>query len=141
MKLTLVANDSTRSLRPSGMSVCQVDVCGPISQRDSTLIEPLRNLVGSFSGRRILLDLRRATSVDSSGIGWLLACRRGCLESRGELVLLATPPAVIRALKLLNVSDLFKMVSSLKASSQPVSAVRSDASGLSTSDAQKEMQR
>jgi len=118
MKLTLVASGLTNLQNRSGRPVCQVDVCGPISQRGSTLTEPLRNLVGSFTGRRILLDLRRASSIDSSGIGWLLECRRRCLQSRGELVLLAAPPSILRSLRFLNVSKLFKAVKNLKSAVQ-----------------------
>lgn len=92
MKLLLVSQSDGQ---------CRVSASGDLRQTGREAAEPLRTLLGSLAGRRVALDLARVTSFDASGIAWLLNCRRTLEQSRGELVLLATPAALRRALALL----------------------------------------
>lgn len=93
---------------------CVVVCAGPMTYRSHDFSEPLGRLVGAFGSRRILLDLAATTAIDSSGIRWLLLCRRAIHASGGELILCSAPPCVVTSLGLLNLLTQFVTAADLK---------------------------
>lgn len=65
--------------------------------------ESLQGWLGSdvFS-RRVLLGMDKVRSLDTVGIGWLLACQKEFKETGGMLVLHSVPPLVAQILDLLH---------------------------------------
>jgi len=100
-------------------SECQVAASGDISHKSHDFTEPLRKLVGSLGSRRIHLNLESATSIDSSGIRWLLLCRQSIRQARGELVLHSAPPCIVAPLHLLQLLSTFKTSQAPSAAHRP----------------------
>jgi stage II sporulation protein AA (anti-sigma F factor antagonist) len=94
MKLSVISSDD---------NLLHVRCEGTISQNEFTdETEPLRELLASQSGPRqkVILDLERATFIDSSGIGWLLICHKRLRENGGELIIHSVPPLIEQVLDL-----------------------------------------
>jgi anti-anti-sigma factor len=94
MNLTVISDDN---------SVVHVQCAGKISQEDfPDGTEPLEALLGSHGGfgRKVLLNLERATFIDSSGISWLLICHKHCLQQGGCLVVHSVPPLIDQVIQL-----------------------------------------
>ena len=106
MKLTLTSDSSGES---------HVSAVGDVRHVSHDSADPLRRLLGSLRSRRVLLNLESATSIDSSGIRWLLMCRQAIQQARGELVLHSVPPCIATPLRLLNLLPLFSTAEDLKA--------------------------
>jgi anti-anti-sigma factor len=94
MKLSIAQDD--------GQSV-RVAVQGPVTQRElSPLQEPLVELLGPGAyGREVRLDLSGTDYMDSSGVGWLLACHKRMKQAGGKLTLHAPHPVVANVLSVL----------------------------------------
>jgi anti-anti-sigma factor len=94
MNLTVISDDN---------SVVHVQCAGKISQDDfPNGTEPLEGLLagrGGF-GRKVLLNLERATFIDSSGISWLLICHKHSLQQGGCLVVHSVPPLIDQVIQL-----------------------------------------
>src|SRR2546427_11572255 len=86
----------------------RVNVSGKVTQHDfSTTQEPLAELLGpSVYGRQVTLDLTDTMYLDSSGVGWLLACHKRMREAGGKLTLENAPSIVANLLRLLKLSRL-----------------------------------
>src|SRR5262245_16176591 len=86
----------------------RVKISGKVTQHDfSPVQEPLAELLGpSVYGRNVTLDLRDTMYLDSSGVGWLLACHKRMREAGGKLTLENTPSIVANLLRLLKLSRL-----------------------------------
>ena len=102
MKMTVAASDG---------ELVRVALSGPVTQRElAPMAEPLQDLLGpSAYGKRVMLDLCDVSYLDSSGIGWLLACHKRMRQAGGRLVLHSYSPIVsnvLRVLKLERVLDL-----------------------------------
>jgi anti-sigma B factor antagonist len=97
------------SLGKSDGDTFRVLVSGKVTQHDfGPVQEPLEALVGPGVYRRqIELDLADATYMDSSGVGWLLACHQRVREAGGRLKLLNVQPIIANMLKLLKLSRMF----------------------------------
>jgi anti-anti-sigma factor len=80
MKLRITSQEGGRS---------SVEVSGKVIQKYLSVIpEPLKNLLGEDCYKGIvLLDLHAIDEIDSSGIGWLLACHKRFRRQGGCLVL------------------------------------------------------
>jgi len=102
MKLSIAKDD--------GQSV-DVSVSGSVTQRElSPYQEPLVELLGpSAYGRRIRLDLRETSYVDSSGVGWLLACHKRMKQAGGKLTLRDPHPTVANTLKMLKLEKVLEI--------------------------------
>ena len=77
---------------------------GDISQSrfPANVSNPLEDLLGpECYKRRVLLDLNQAGFIDSSGIGWLMACHRRFLAGGGQLVVHSVPPMIDQVMQLL----------------------------------------
>ncbi len=68
--------------------------------------DPLLPFLGEARySRRILLNLERATMLDTSGVTWLVCVHSSCKGAGGVLVLHSIPPRVAMVLKLLHLND------------------------------------
>lgn len=96
MKLS-IANDNGQTV--------QVKVAGKVTQHDfGPVQEPLAELLGPGTyGRKVALDLSDAPYMDSSGVGWLLACHKRMRQAGGSLRVHGAQPIVANMLKLLRV--------------------------------------
>src|SRR5262245_49064250 len=100
MKLAIAKDDS--------QGVC-VTVSGKVTQHDfaptqDTLVDLLGPTVYS---RQVTLDLSDTMYLDSSGVGWLLACHKRMREGGGKLTLQNPPSIVANLLRLLKLATLF----------------------------------
>jgi anti-sigma B factor antagonist len=70
----------------------------------------LDNLLGpDCYRRRVLLNLARASYIDSAGVGWLLLCHKRFQEAGGCLVLHSLPPMVVHVFELLGLSSILNL--------------------------------
>src|SRR5690606_2603887 len=72
-----------------------------------------RRLVESVIGEeanRLILDLRQASFIDSSGLGALVATRRLAAEADIELVLWGLTPQVRRVFEMVHAIELFQIM-------------------------------
>lgn len=102
MRLTLQSDPLATSA--GGLEPIRVAVEGEISG-DGYVPErePLRELLGpGVFSRRVLMSLEPATSLSSTGIGWLLICHKHFVQAHGRLVLHSVPPAVAEVLELIS---------------------------------------
>ncbi|MEW4564372.1 STAS domain-containing protein [Bremerella sp. JC770] len=86
-----------------------IAVSGKVSQdgipRDQ---EPIATLLGPEAYTlTVLLDLKDAEVIDSSGIGWLLVCQKRFAENGGRMVCYSAPPAVANVFKLMRMDLVF----------------------------------
>ena len=59
--------------------------------------------------RRILIDLRRTESIDSGGIGELVASKWAAVDKGGDIALLSPSPRVHAALELVHLHHILKV--------------------------------
>lgn len=95
--------------RQNGLSLAEI--MGNVSQKALAAgEEPLQDLLGVDCYRsQVLLDLHGVEAIDSSGIGWLLACQKKFRTEGGTLVLHSLSPAARDVMKILNMQLVFKM--------------------------------
>jgi anti-anti-sigma factor len=66
--------------------------------------DPLETLLGpDYVGLKVLLNLERATFMDTAAVGWLVGCHKRLRDGGGMLVLHSVPPLLddmLRFLKL-----------------------------------------
>ena len=60
--------------------------------------------------RKILLDLRGTSYIDSAGVGWLVRFHKLCQQFGGLLVLHSVPPAIMAILRLLHMEQFLHIV-------------------------------
>ena len=60
--------------------------------------------------RRIVLDLRNTSYIDSAGVGWLVKFHKLCQQFGGVLVLHSLPPAILAILRLLHMERFLHIV-------------------------------
>ena len=86
-----------------------IAVSGRVSQDGiSREKEPISTLLGPDAySLTVLLNLRDAEVIDSSGIGWLLVCHKRFAENGGRMVCYSAPPAVANVFKLMRMDLVF----------------------------------
>jgi anti-anti-sigma factor len=78
--------------------------------------DPLYSLVGEGCfARRVLIDMAKASFIDSSGIGWLITCHKQFKEHGGMLVLHSIPPRVRQTLDFLRIGAIIQIADDEKA--------------------------
>lgn len=78
--------------------------------------EPLSALIGEKAYQRVvLLDMREADLIDSSGVGWLLTCNKRFTEAKGKLILFNMPQMVANVFKLMRLDTFFHIVGNSEA--------------------------
>lgn len=102
MKLSVASDD--------GQRVC-VAITGQVTQRDlGPLDEPLVELLGHGAyARQVRLDLSDTNFMDSSGVGWLLACHKRMRQAGGKLTLHAPHPVVANVLRVLKLEKVLEI--------------------------------
>ena len=60
--------------------------------------------------RKILLDLKNTSYIDSAGVGWLVRFHKLCQQFGGVLVLHSLPPAIMAILRLLHMERFLHIV-------------------------------
>jgi anti-anti-sigma factor len=86
-----------------------VAVQGDISQAQFPVNNnnPLEELLGADCySRHVLLDLDQGGFIDSSGVGWLMACHKRFLASGGRLILYSLPPMIEQVIQLLRLQTI-----------------------------------
>lgn len=118
--------DLELSLRGEEGDVVLIDCAGAISLPDfSPDRNPLNKLLGEeVYSRKLLLNLERASLLDTSGISWLIACHENCKRAGGVLVLYAIPLRVKYILQLLRMEHLFHVAPDLAAARSVVQKER-----------------
>ena len=93
MKLTLLS---------AGKDFIHIGCEEEITQREfQPGADPLAALLGAAGfTHAVLMNLEKTTYIDSSGIGWLLACHKHFVENGGILVLHSVPPRVDHILQI-----------------------------------------
>jgi anti-anti-sigma factor len=87
---------------------CEGEICQSRFANNST--NPLEDLLGpSCYERRVVIDLGQATFIDSSGIGWLLACRKRFMANTGQMILYSVPPMIEQVLQLMQLHTLLNL--------------------------------
>jgi anti-anti-sigma factor len=92
------------------------DICRLACEGDFTLedlqgpSDPLEKILGPNGfGRKVLLNLERATYLDSCGVGRLIHWQHRFAEAGGMLVLHSIPTSILYVLKLLQMERVLKM--------------------------------
>jgi anti-anti-sigma factor len=99
------------SIKSEADGLALVEVFGDLCQkRLAATGEPLEDLLGpECYGKKVLLDLHGLDTIDSSGVGWLLACQKKFRAAGGMLVLHSLAPFARDVMKILNMQLVFKM--------------------------------
>lgn len=92
-------------------NVAEIDVAGPVTQDLLAVAgDALTKALGpSAYSRKLLLDLRNAEHIDTSGINWLLTMHRRARDAGGRLVLFSIPPLVDNVLRVLRMHTVFEI--------------------------------
>ena len=91
--------------------VTQLKVKGRITQKQlASSSDVLVDVLGpeAYKGK-VLLDMRDADFLDSSGVSWLLIAHKRFREQGGRFVLYSVPPMVLNVLKILRMQLVFDM--------------------------------
>ncbi len=84
---------------------CEGHISGGMSGEN-----PIEEMVGiGCYGSRVLLNLERATSINSTGVAWLVRCHKNFEQAGGTLVLHTIPPTIDHVLRLLNMPALLRI--------------------------------
>ena len=121
MQLTLTSQNDT--------AIC-VAVQGDISQSrfPANVNNPLEDLLGSDCyQRRVVLDFEQGGFIDSSGIGWLMACHKRFLAAGGLIVLCSLPPMIEQVIQLLRLHSILTIKPDPAAALALVSQVKGQA--------------
>jgi anti-anti-sigma factor len=80
-----------------------VETAGVISREEITSgRDPFEALAGpDVYRRRVLLNVSKCNYLDSTGVGWLLACHRRFQEGGGMLVVHSATPVLLQILKMM----------------------------------------
>jgi anti-anti-sigma factor len=100
MKISIAKNEG---------DLVRVTVSGEVTQRElNPTQDPLIDLLGPDGySRNVRMDLSEASYLDSSGVGWLLACNKRIKQAGGRLTLERPHPIVANVLKVLKLERVF----------------------------------
>jgi len=82
------------------------------SAEEADILEPLD--LQADPDRHVVLNLQRATFLDSSGIGWLLSLQRILQQKSLHLVLYAPPPVIRRVVSMMRLDEAIPILSTLQ---------------------------
>jgi anti-sigma B factor antagonist len=78
--------------------------------------DPLARLLGpDVYSSQVLLDMEKATYLDTTAVGWLVGCHKRFREAGGRLVLFALPPQVLAVVRLLQLDRVLDLADDLPA--------------------------
>lgn len=94
------------SIQSKEGGVTRVEVRGEVAHDElSGRPDPLTELLGSDCyGGKVLLSLQRVETLDSTGVCWLLSCRKNFREHGGKFVLHSPSDFARDVLKVLNLA-------------------------------------
>ena len=94
--------------------VARVDVTGNVTQDQVAInADPLRELLGSdVYSRTVLLNMKGAPFLDSSGVSWLLITHKRFKDNSGRFILHSIPTVVLNVLKVLRMHLVFEIAES-----------------------------
>jgi anti-anti-sigma factor len=120
------------ALKSDDGEVAYVAISGEISQRHTLPNEELlTELLGpDCYRRRVLLDLRDVSIIDSSGVGWLLGCHKRFRAAGGVMVLHSLSPLARQVLYTLKMYLVFHMAEDSEAAR--TLALQTSQSGVGT---------
>ncbi|MER6345063.1 STAS domain-containing protein [Streptomyces sp. NPDC001595] len=93
-------------------------LAGEIDHHTGDQLRPALDVTGTAQPR-IVIDMRRVTFMDSSGINILIAAYQAVTEAGGWLRLAAPTDSVLRVLRLVGVDDLITCHPTLRAALAP----------------------
>lgn len=99
------------SIQSREADLFHVALSGDVSQKHvSPLEDPLGDLLGDECYRsKVLLDMSGIEGLDSSGVSWLLSCRKRFKRNGGLFVLHSPSPFASDVLRVLNMHRIFRM--------------------------------
>ncbi len=105
-----------------------VEISGSVDQQQvSPFNDPLADALGEdIYSSFVLMDMTRATSLDSSGVGWFLGCHKRFRENGGKMVLHSMTTIVGNTLRVLNMHMVFKIEPTEKAAVELAEKLRSE---------------
>jgi anti-anti-sigma factor len=105
MKLTLLPLEKDDLLRIA----CEGSIARLLDQER----DPLRDLLGpNCYSRRVLLNMERVQSVDTSGITWLLGVVERFNNANGRVIFYMVPPIVTQVLDFMRLTDSLPLAAS-----------------------------
>jgi len=105
---TIVCTLTVNGLTVNGLTV--VELSGEIDLAGAGLIGTHLDQVTATVGARIVVDLRRVSFIDASGLDPLVRARSRALRRAGELSLICTDPRILRTLKLAGLLPGFPLI-------------------------------
>jgi len=116
VKLTIVSDDG---------AVVRLRLLGPLNQ--SVLLglpDPISSLLGTEAyAKKVIVDMREVEFVDSSGLGWLLACNKQFRNAHGRLVIHSLPPVVLDMMKVMGLERVLSIAADEQAALAMISEV------------------
>jgi N-acetylglucosaminyldiphosphoundecaprenol N-acetyl-beta-D-mannosaminyltransferase len=116
-------NTTSYALNCSPRAGYQIVVCPPRLDAMAAEADALGTADILSDQRHCFLHMAGVTSIDSTGLGYLIGLQKRLRSARGELVLIAASAPVCRALKLMRISEFFSCAPDL-ASAQYLVQVR-----------------
>jgi len=105
MKLSLV------SIEKEGFVRVGVDGNLVASEIDAVGNNPMQGLLGqTWFNNRVVLDMQKCDYIDSSAIGWFMACQKTFKQNGGQLIVHSIQPAVQQVLDLLKIGKVITIV-------------------------------
>jgi len=87
-----------------------VSLEGRVSQRDLEVSDPLESTLGhDVFSRHVGMDMSEVSSLDSSGVNWLLTTQKKMRTEGGQLVLHSLSPIAKNVLRVLNLHTVFEL--------------------------------
>ena len=99
-----------------------VEVSGRIQIMDSDQMESVLLNATDMERPRIIIDLRNATFICSTGLGILIATKRRVTKRKGEMRVLADNGDVLDVLRMTMVDKLFQIQTDMDAAVRSLSA-------------------
>jgi anti-anti-sigma factor len=93
-------------------SVDDVPVIRAVGELEIATVPEMRAVVAAVSERRpraLVFDFRKLSYLDSSGLGILVSAKKRLGADRGEVVLVTTQPAVLKALSLSGLDQIIRI--------------------------------
>jgi anti-anti-sigma factor len=72
--------------------------------------DPFRETLGENAySQKLVIDMTGTDMIDSSGLGWLVACQKRCVDNGGQMVLHSIPNIVQNVLKIVKLDRVLSL--------------------------------
>src|SRR5262249_35113948 len=94
-------------------NLVRMAIAGPLdSLNASAEADVLVNILHRRTqGRTVLMDLTRATFINSSGVSWMLICNKHLDEGGGRLIVHSVPPLIMQILQFFRMNKILTLAS------------------------------